>query len=870
MRKKTTLYILCGIVVFVLGYLNYFSNEGEKKNLEKIIETTEVKYVSDGYKINADKQIDYVDKSETSFYKAKAMVKDMILSGDNAFLDAAKNLVLKSNIFALAPNGWDFKAENINYDKIKDEITSTTNVLASNKELNLNISGNNFKTDSKMSYIELSENVSLENKDVKLTGDLATYVDVTKQVVISDNIKLNGKNLDGKFKENITGEFKNLIYNLNKKNIETSEKYKVSYGDTTLFANYLYYNEENGCLKISGDVSIETNGYKIYLDWIERKPLSEIIILHGKIRGSNGVYSFLGNEGEYNLTTKTLTITGDIVGTSTSKKGITADKIEYNSETEIIKAFGEKIDVIYTDEDKEIRAKEINFNNKTKELQIDVPYNFKNKEYVGVGKKLLYNDLTEIGFMESVIIQNKDRKIITSKIEYIKLEEKILIPNKYEIITLKSGDRFISQKGEYNIGTRIFSSSESFKNYSKETEFSGKGFYFNDTTGIGEVLSNVEILNKIQKYKITADKSDIKKSEYIDLIGNVKFDSENYVSFIEKARYTFIDKIIRINNPIEINSKDGKSKIKLKNPEINTVNSIIKGTEFVGNDEIYKITSDLFQYDYKEKKALLINNGVISNNKITIKGNNLVYIIDKKEVQANGKYNFSSNNLKGTGENLTINNLNGKIQGGKILLETDKKDKFQAKTIEGNLKNQVLNFKGEAKGIIYDKGKETRYKGDLVRVLLEKFEKKYVAKNIILVGNSTLEQDNVTLYSKKTDVDLKTNIVYSYERPKIVISDEKTGITELKSDNLEFHMDKDIILMNGDIFILNKNKEKGDTTAKSEKGIAKIKEKIIELEENVVIDYPEAILRAGKGIYDMGTKKIKASGKVIIDYKKNK
>lgn len=870
MRKKTTLYILGGIVIFILGYLNYFSDEGGKKNIEKIIETTGVKYVSDGYKIDADKQIDYIEKNETSFSKAKAVIKDMVLSGDNAFLDAAKNLMLKSNILALSPNGWNFKAENIDYDKIKDEIISNTGVVAFNKKLNVTISGDNFKTDSKMSYIELEKNVSLENEKIKLTGELAKYVDSTKKVVLSENIKFKGKDLGDKFKENLSGNFKTLIYNLEKKDIESFDKYKVSYGNTSIFANYIYYNESTENLKISGDVSIETNDYKIYLDWIEKKPMSEIILLHGKIRGSNGVYSFLGNEGNYNLNTKILTITGNIVITSTLGQGITADKIEYNTETEIIKAYGNETDVIYTAGDKEIRAKEISFNNKIKEMKIDVPYNFKTKEYTGVGKKMLYNNLTKISSMESVIIKNKDRKIITSKIEFIELENNILIPNKYEIITLKTGDRFISQNGKYNTKTKIFSSSESFINYSKEVELSGKGFYFNDITGKGEIISDVKIINKIQKYKIIGDKSEIQKSKYIDLIGNIKFESENYISYIDRARYTFDNKIIKINTPMKITSKSGKSNMAMNNTEINTEISIIKGTEFVGTDEIYRASSDIFMYNYKEKKATLKKNGIISNKETTLKGNNLEYIVDKKEIIANGKYGFSSENLEGIGENLIVNNLNGNIKGGKIFIKTDKKDEFQANAMEGNLNDLVINFKGDARGVTFEKGKVTKYKGELVRVLLEKPEKKYEIKNIELIGNSTIEQDNVILYSKRTNIDLKTDIAYSYDRPKIVILDEKNGVTELESNDLEFYMNKDTIFFNGNIYIINKNEEKGNTTVKAEKGMAKTKEKIIEIEKNVVVDYPEAIIHADKGIYNMGTKKIRALGKVIVDYKTKK
>ena len=55
----------------------------------------------------------------------------------------------------------EFKAEKIDYNKLKDEVTSTTGVTAINEERGIKISGQNFTTDSKMSYIDLSKDVTL-------------------------------------------------------------------------------------------------------------------------------------------------------------------------------------------------------------------------------------------------------------------------------------------------------------------------------------------------------------------------------------------------------------------------------------------------------------------------------------------------------------------------------------------------------------------------------------------------------------------------------------------------------------------------------------------------------------------------------------
>ena len=157
MDKKKIGYTIGIIVVIVLGYLNYFGEEENLGKLEQVIETSNVTYRNEDYVVEAEKQKDYIKQNETGFEKAKAKVNDMLLSGDNVFIDKVRNLALKNNILGVSPNGWTFKAENIDYNKLKDQITSNTGVVAINEEKGIKISGQNFSTDSKMSYIDLKK-----------------------------------------------------------------------------------------------------------------------------------------------------------------------------------------------------------------------------------------------------------------------------------------------------------------------------------------------------------------------------------------------------------------------------------------------------------------------------------------------------------------------------------------------------------------------------------------------------------------------------------------------------------------------------------------------------------------------------------------
>ena len=191
--NKKRIYMIIFAVVIVLGYLNYFKEEEDISNLKKAVETTNVTYESDDYHVEAEKQVDYLDEKETDFEKAKAFVKDMVISGDNVFIDKVRNLALKNNILGISPNGWKFSAETANYDKLKDEVTSNTGVSAYNEEKKIKISGTNFVTDSKMSFIELRDNVILENDKIQLKGNIGKYSDSAKLVTLSGDIKVDGK-----------------------------------------------------------------------------------------------------------------------------------------------------------------------------------------------------------------------------------------------------------------------------------------------------------------------------------------------------------------------------------------------------------------------------------------------------------------------------------------------------------------------------------------------------------------------------------------------------------------------------------------------------------------------------------------------------
>ena len=162
-----------------------------------------------------------------------------------------------------------------------------------------------------------------ENERLKLKGDIGKYSDANKIVVLSGNISVSG--VDEKDQE-VDGDFKNLKYFVDDKVLEAWEPFSITYDGVKLSGENLWYQDGVEALKISKNVVIETSGYTIYVDRIEKDANSNIVKFYGKVKGSNGVYSFEGAEGIYNIDSEKLELYGNVIVTSTKGEKLDADK----------------------------------------------------------------------------------------------------------------------------------------------------------------------------------------------------------------------------------------------------------------------------------------------------------------------------------------------------------------------------------------------------------------------------------------------------------------------------------------------------------------------------------------------------------------
>ena len=894
MNKKKIVYGIIFIVVIVLGYLNYFGDEGELGKTEQVIETSNVTYKNEDYVVEAQLQKDYIKENETGFEKARAKVNDMLISGDNVFIDKVRNLALKNNILGISPNGWSFKAESVDYNKLKDEIKSTTGVTAINEEQGIKISGQNFTTDSKMSYIELTQDVVLENESVALKGDKGEYDDLTKIVVLSNNITLEGR---GENVGLVDGHFKTLRYNSDSRILEAWEPFDTTYKEVKLSAESLYFKEDTEALKVSKNVVIEANGFKIYVDRLDKAGNSNILKIAGKIKGSDGTYSFEGDKGEYNTESKVLTILGNIKGSSTKGEKIAGDRLVYDTNSKLMTLSGEK-NVKYSSADGELITKVFNYNSETKEMSTDGAYTFSGTKYESKGKNLYYNgeskdvkitegylldkekkqklsgdkiayntDTQDSSVIGKAFMEDEKYSLSSESIIYTGADKNAKINGNYIVKAQDSGMKFQGKDATYNQESGEFLSAGSVKLQNENYIANGTDLTYNTKTGLGKLGSSIEIVNPKDNIRITGDTFSFKNGEYLEIAGNLHMEGEDVIVDSERARYSLKDKNIYIPEKIDFKSKDGKTYGIMSKGVYYTESSKFVGDNFNGKSNTATLTSRKMTYFSQGEKALFQGKVVMKDTDSTFRGESVEYYPKTETVKSLEKYTINYKDFTFKGDNGVFNNKSGILDGNKSDITTANGDRFISDKVHGNLNEMIMDFTGNVNGHVNDNGVITTFSGEFSRVYFKNSGKYEILRSEVR-ENAVFIQGDKKLKSDYIEIDSNRRLVFSKENTELTLVDAVNGETVIKSAVAEVDIDKDMATLIGNVQIKNNNSEYGLTNVTADRGIIRQKAGTVELIGHVEIENNESIVQADRGIYDMNSKKIKASGNVYVDYKK--
>lgn len=903
--KKKILYPVIFAVVIVLGYLNYFREEPGIKEVEEVVETTNVAYETSGYFIEAAKQFDDLKTNNTNFEKASAKFKDMVLSGENVLLDSARNLFLKNNIVGKSGEEWEFFTEKLDYDQLKDAVTSNAGVKAVNKLENIIIKGKNFKTNSKFDFIDLAENVEIINGDTELFGDIGRYTAENKIITLSNNGKYKTKNKDGK---EISGTFKNGRYDSDKKLLELYNSFTINYDGITLNGTKMWYNDLNKGFLIPDNPVITAGGYKIFSKEIKNPDGDNIIDIVGEITGTNGETSFRGDKGYYNTDEKKLYVEGNILITSKEGERVEAEKMIYDTNTKDADFIGKNNKVIYTFNDRKAEASKFVYNSGNKMIHLDEGYTYEDNLYKSVGKKLDYNSDTGEGviFFGNLVTKEKNEKAKGEKIlfnsrtkdyiiekdaeinngEYLFKSEKLDYMNStgfahltepFTIAGLKDGSVISGTKGEYNIGTQDFTSSEKVTYVRGKEKVSGDDFAYNLKTEKGKITKNVFYEDKAKNLTLTSSSGSFQKDKYVEVNQNVKITTAKEEIFAEKGRYNLQTEIITILGKIDFNTKDMKTKGTVYDGIFNVKENTLTGKNLNAvTDKNETISSNKAVYHTDKDTLNLTGNVKISDSNSVLTSEDMDYNTKTRKAVSNTPFKLIyDKTFIVTGNDGVAEMASEKITGNTIKIVSDKNEEFYADKIDGNMKEMRFDFIGNARGRMLDTDKETgkvipvTYTGDFVRVYFKKENGTYKAVRIEGRDDSIITREGQKFYSDYIEMDLSRNIVYAGRNNKVILNDER-GKTVITGDILNGNTITNIMEGHGNVVIVNTGNDGKVTTLKGQESIMDNNNSTVEMLRDVIAENDELILNADRAIYNKMTNKVKAFGKVLVNYKMKK
>ena len=882
MSKKKIIYIVMGAIAVVLGYFNYFGSDKEVGDIRKIIETVNAVYESDDIRVEAEKEIDYIDEKESKFEKAKATIQGMLLSGDNAFLDKDKNLTLDTNILGISPNGWEIKASELKYNKETQELISVKPMYAKNEEKGIEVLANKFKTTISMDNITLEDGVVIKNKLFSILADKANYNNANKTIVLEGNIRLSNRigdigdintlkdikdiqNSDvNKTDKEMSGTFEKVYFNLDERNLYATDGFDLKYDEVGLKGKNIVLNEITQSFKVTDDVKFTYQDYIFDVNYIEKEPNSDIINVYGQIKGGNPIYSVLADKGEYNINDKKVRIFGNVDITSTKGENLKLDNFIYSSETKEMDMYGNKIK--YTSPDNNLEAEYIHYNTITKEVTTDKPFDSWNAKGEGLtGTSIVYNLGTKDFYSkENITVKNKDYGLTTKNVTY-KEETGILTAPEPYVIKSNSGDSTVNGNSiTYNKKTGELVSPGQIIVNDKGTIIKGHDLVYNNISGLGKIQGPIPFENKADNMSGVAKEMIIKKGDYVDLVGPVKARRDTTNMEFANARYSYRDELVHVNTPVKFNDPVSSMVGSVSSATYSPKDSILRGTNFnMKEPDRSAKAQNIVLYNKDERKLELIGDAYLSSGKDNISGPKIVYYLDTKDAETptNSVIHYDQYTIKSS--YAKVNRESGEVFAKNADVKSIDGNEFSANQAKGNT-NDVVHFTGNVKGKSKQKEGDVFFTGDKADLYMSKVDDKYQAKKVIVDTKSTFTQLNRRIDSNYLELDLIKKEVYAKKNPVLTIDDGAKGSTLVKADDVTGYIDKELIKLNKNVYVKNINEKKEETVLTADRG--SVTREMADVYDRVKIVRKDSVTTANEGHYDMVNRKIRAKGNVHVEY----
>jgi|GEM_PF-574412 len=901
--KKKIIYGLIGVTIIVLGYLNYFTDEKLPEGGAPVI-TSNTKYENEEYRVEAKRQLDYLKTKETRFeFGELDILKDNTkMMADNIYIDKDNNVEFRKNIRGYTENGWEIQSDKLDYNKIKDEITTDEGIKAINAERDVSVASIIYKSDSKATYIDMEKDVTLTVGKISATGDKGNYQEANRVVTLEGNIKLGGTDNNN---NPVGGNMKKLVYSMDSKTVESNEAFDVVYRGIKLLGERLLYKNISQALEITKNVSFETSDYKFNADKIIKEEGSNIVKIYGPIFGGNEEYQMNADEGTFNTEKKELYVYGNVKVVSKDNEELIAEQLILNDEKNTITAIGtEEKPVRYKSKDGIFITKNLIYNFSSNDLFVNEKYKVDGVQYDSEGEKGYYNTQTKIGHITNgyifdkrenkklsgnllkidelnefytgkgnVIYEDKQYILKAEDVEQNNKDGKGKIIGKY-IMTIKDDNMsYYGDDATYDSVSGDFVDEGIVTVKGDNFETVGENLKYNSKTGEGDIKSEMVFTNTKNGTTVTGEKFSFQKDNYVKITGSIVIENESLIAKSIDGYYDLKKEEVEVPNEIIIKGKENNFDGKIERGVYKVNDGIFYGEKFIGKYEEYDLKSDKIHYRTEDGKVSMVNDAeIVSRLKDGHKvyGDRLEYSTNKEIVEAHNGYTIHYAKYIINGRDVIYNMQAGTLKGIGVDITSEEGDTFYANKVDGLMREMRIDFIGDARAKVVSQGDVTDFTGDFVRIYFKGIKNKLSPVRSEAKGNVVFIQRDKEAKAEYMEYDLEKEIVFAEKNVELYINDKDNGEISAKGDKGNIFLKNDTASLMGKVYIKNIDKENKITEAYGDNAQVDKKKNTLEFLGNVRIETVEGFMTADRATYNMDTKKAKAKGNVYVEYKNKK
>lgn len=668
--------------------------------------------------------------------------------------------------------------------------------------------------------------------------------------------------------------------------------------DMEISGDNIYMDPEKNLKMVGNILGKSMNGWKFFTQEMDYTKVKDLLLTDKGVRAlSEKGIEISGIKFKSNSKMDYMELTGDIK----IKDGdtlISADRAEYRDNTKILTAEGNVV-VKSVEEGKDVTAhlKNAQYNMETGLIESFVPFTV---DYAGaelMGTYFRY-DKNSGAFMidKAPVIKSGDYTIHLAQI--VQKGDSDMVDLVGKIRGTNGKNSFTGDNGTYDTATGILTINN-FVDPSDEkmTAKARQGFYSKHDGSI--YLLDGELIDRKTGDRTTADRIDIDKDTGMyTATGKVRHHSGDRLLSTDLMVYDKKSGDLTLPNPYDVANSDrneifsGKSgKYTRRDGLFKTPGQVTMKTPdhiMTGTDLVYDTGKDMGRIE-RDVVIRGTKNGSVATSRSALlkKGEYVDFLGDLRMKEgeslltsSKGRYNLRDKNFyisqhliitnpgyTMTGDSGSFNPESKKFKVNGAYLESDKKDHFRADRGEGDMNRRVINFYGNAKGTVNDSNGPVNFKGDLFTINLKENGGKYTPHTAVIKNNGMITKDNTTMVSDNLTYFFDSKTAKGDSTTRTTMKDAK-GTTVMTSKSVDADLKSQTAVLRGNVHIRNVNDKNEVTTGTGSQGVLRGKQKEFELTGNPRVESEKAILTGDKIIYNTGTNKVKATGNVLIDYKK--